>query len=466
MKLIQYILVTMACLPVFSCSKTTDQVPESIITGTNFYKTASDADNAINACYDALQGSPANYEIWGDGRTDIFASTDRSSSSDLQVVSGNVSSSGDYVSWSSLYTGINRCNSVLKNVPGITDAALAARKDRILGEAYFLRALFYFYLARTYENPPLILQVYEDLSGNFFPSNSNRAAIFAQVEADLKEAEKRVPDVPFSTTLENKGKTTGGAIHSAMADLYLWEKKYQEAADAANLVINSAAKYTLVAGSSFATIFTSKNTTESVFEVEYNYTYLEGNNNNLTDLFLPLGGSYTAGNWRVQPSAAVLAALPVSDLRSPATYKNTGAVPTPYRDANKIYIAKYPGTLSANVLYQDANRIVYRLAEIILFRAEALNELGQTPAAITLLNQVRTRAGLAGTTASSQTDVRLAIENERFAELAYEGKRYYDLIRTGRYAAVTGFTNPDWLRWPIPASEITRNTNLAQNHGY
>jgi tetratricopeptide (TPR) repeat protein len=466
MKASKYILIIMACLWVLSCTKVTDQVPESIITGTNFYKTASDADNAINACYDALQGSPANYEMWGDGRTDIFASTDRSSSSDLQIVSGNVSSSGDYVSWNSLYTGINRCNSVLKNVPGMTDPALAARKDRILGEAYFLRALFYFYLARTYETEPLILQPYEDLSGDFFPKNSDRATVFTQVEADLKEAEKRVPDVPFSTTLENKGKASSGAIHSAMADLYLWQKKYQAAADAANLAINSTAKYTLVAGSSFATIFTSKNTTESILEVEYSYTYLEGNNNNLTDIFLPLGGSYTAGNWRVQPPPVVLAALPASDLRSSATYKNTGAVPAPYRDANKTYVVKYPGTLSGNVLYQDANRIVYRLAEIILFRAEALNELGQTPAAITLLNQVRTRAGLAGTAAVSQADVRLAIENERLAELAYEGKRYYDLIRTGRYVAVTGFTNPDWQRWPIPASEITRNPNLVQNHGY
>ncbi|MBS1566986.1 MAG: RagB/SusD family nutrient uptake outer membrane protein, partial [Bacteroidetes bacterium] len=214
------------------------------------------------------------------------------------------------------------------------------------------------------------------------------------------------------------------------------------------------------------TIYTSKNTTESIFEVQYNFSYLEGNSNSTVDLFLPLGGTYTAGNWRYQPFAALIAALPATDLRSSATYKNTGAVPAPYRDANKTYIAKYQGTLSAGTLYQDANRIIYRLAEIILFRAEALNELGQTPAAITLLNQVRTRAGLAGTTATTQADVRLAIEQERFAELAYEGKRYYDLVRTGRYAAVTGFTDPNWLRWPLPASEITKNPNLTQNKGY
>ncbi|RYE20845.1 MAG: RagB/SusD family nutrient uptake outer membrane protein, partial [Sphingobacteriaceae bacterium] len=438
MKIKVYLSVFCAFLIVTSCKKVTNQIPNSVITATNFYQTATDADNTINACYDALQGNPANMEIWGDGRTDIFASTDRSNSAELQVVNGNVSSNSGYDSWSSLYAGINRCNSVLKHIPDITDAALASRKERILGEAYFLRGLFYFYLARTYENAPLILQPYEDLSGDFLPKNSDRATLFVQIEADFKAAESRVPDVPFSTNIENKGKTTKGAIHAAMADLYLWEKKYQQAADAANLVIGSSAGYTLVSGVNFATIFTAKNTTESIFEVEFNYSYLEGNSNSLSDTFLPLGGSYTAGNWRLQPSAALLAALPATDLRAPITYKNTGNVPAPYRDANKIYIAKYPGTLVGSAFYLDANLVVYRLAEVILFRAEALNELGQTAQAIILLNQIRTRAGLTGTTATTQADVRLAIERERFAELAYEGKRYYDLVRTGRYAAVTG----------------------------
>lgn len=466
MKLNKKILILLVCMSTFACKKVTDQVPDSIITPANFYKTASDADNAINACYDALQKGPANFEIWGDGRTDMLGSTDRSSSSDLQVVSGNASSNNDYVSWNALYAGINRCNSVLKNIPTISDAALSSRKDRIMGEAYFLRGLFYFYLARTYENAPLILQPYEDLSSDFYPATSDRTSLFAQVEKDLKAAEPLVPDLPFSTTIENKGKTTKAAIRSTLADLYLWGKKYQEAADIANLVITSPANYTLVSGASFATIFTSKNTTESILEVQYNYSYQEGDSNGTTDLFLPLGGAYTAGNWRYQPSAALLSALPTTDLRASITYRNTGSAPAPYRDANRTYIAKYQGTLVGSVLYQDPNRIIYRLAEVILFRAEALNELGQTSAAIVLLNQIRNRAGIGNTSATSQADVRLAIEKERFVELAYEGKRYYDLIRTGRYAAVTGFTNPNWVRWPLPATEVINNHNLVQNSGY
>ena len=467
MKINKKILISIIGATLFSCAKVTNQVPASTITPTNFYKTASDADNAINACYDALQGSPVNYEIWGDGRADLLGASSRSQSNDLQVISGNVSSTNGYDSWASLYSGINRCNSVIKNVPTITDPSLASREGRIMGEAYFLRGLFYFYLARTFETPPLILQPYEGISADVFPKNSDRATIFAQVEKDFLTALPLVPDLPFADLIENKGKTTKGAINSALADLYLWEKKYQQAADAANAVITSAAGYTLVSGANFATIFTARNTSESILEVQYNYTFLEGNNpNGISDKFLPIGGSLTAGNLYYQPTAAIMNALPATDMRSAITYKNTGAVPAPFRDANTLYIAKYPGNIAGGILYQDNDRIIYRLAEIILFRAEALNELGQTPAAIILLNQIRTRAGIANTTATTQADVRLAIESERFAELAYEGKRYFDLVRTGRYAAVTGFANPNYVRWPIPAGELILNSNLVQNPGY
>lgn len=466
MKNLKLILLYTLALSLFACEKVTEQVPESLITGSNFFKTASDADNAIIGCYDAMQSNANNYLIWGDGRTDVFASTDRSSNTELEISTGNVGSGNGYANWNFLYSAMNRINNVLKYVPGMPDPALAARKERILGEAYFLRGLVYFYLARTFENAPLVLEPYEGGTANLFPSLSNREALFNRVEADLKAALDRVSDLPFGTTLENKGRATKGAIRSTLADLYLWQKRYDEAAEMARLVIVSPANYSLVAGSNYASIFTAKNTTESIFEIQYNYTYQEGNNNSITDLFLPLGAAYTAGNWRFQPSATVLDALPVNDLRRTGTFKNSGPVPAPYRDPNQTYIVKYPGTVANNVLQQDANRMVYRLAEIILFRAEALNESGKPEEAIPLLNQIRGRANVGSTSAVNQSEVRLAIEKERLAELVYEGKRYYDLIRTGRYAAVTGHTNVNWVRWPIPASELIINPNLVPNPGY
>lgn len=449
-----------------ACEKVTDQDPESQITGANFFKTASDADNAINGCYDALQKNAVNYVIWGDGRTDVFANTDRTLANELQVTSGNVGSGNGFVTWNFLYQALNRINGVLKNIPKITDPDLAPRRERIMGEAYFLRGLLYFYLTRTFENVPLVLEPFEDVSGELYPAQKNRTDVFKQIEADLKAAEERVADLPFASTLENKGRATKAAIRSTLADLYLWQKRYPEAAEMARLVMISPANYSLVAGTSFASIFTGKNSSESIFEIQYNYTYQEGDANPLTDVFLPLGQAYTAGNWRFQPSAVVLDALPAGDLRVAGTYRNSGPTPAPYRDPNQTYVLKYPGTLANNVLQQDANRIVYRLAEIILFRAEAINEQGLPLEAIPFLNLVRNRANIGGTLATSQIDVRREIEKERLRELVYEGKRYYDLIRTGRYAQVTGHTNADWLRWPIPAQELIANPNLVPNPGY
>ncbi|AQG79190.1 RagB/SusD family nutrient uptake outer membrane protein [Spirosoma montaniterrae] len=451
-----------------SCRDVTEQLNPSGLTADNFYKTATDADVAINSCYDAFQ-NPERYVFWGDARTDLFAVTDRSGLNQIQLANGNLNAVNGYVGWEDMYTAIARTNSVLKNVPTITDPALQPRRERILGEAYFLRAMAYFYLARTFDNVPLILEPYESLTQDFLPKQATQQQIFDQIEADLKAAETRLPDRPFTATVELKGKASLGAVRAALTDLYLWQKKYQAAADAAQQVIASPAGYVLVSGANFGTIFFNKNTSESIWEIQFNNIYLEGSNNNLANRFLPLGGTgFAGGNWDIGPSAKLMGSYIAADQRGPVTFRVTTSPSAPWRDPNIPYVNKYQGTLAnANATrFFDSNQVIYRLADVLLMRAEALNELGQTTAAIPLLNQVRTRAGLAATTATTQADVRLAIENERFLELAFEGKRYYDLKRTGRYATVTGFADPNWLRWPLPANELIRNPNLVQNSGY
>jgi hypothetical protein len=456
-------------LSLTGCRDVTEQVNPSGITATNFYQNGADADVAINSCYDAFQ-NPERYVLWGDGRSDLFTVTDRSGINEQQLVNGNLNATNGYIGWENMYEAIKRTNSVLKNVPGITDLGFAGRKERVLGEAYFLRAMAYFYLVRTFDNVPLILEPYESLTQDFFPKQALPEQVYTQVEADLKAAESRLTNQPFSAGVEQKGRASLGAVRAAMTDLYLWQKKYQQAADAAQQVISSPNGYALVSGANFGTIFYNKNTTESIWEIQLNNAYLEGNNNNLVNQFLPLGGTgYAGGNWTLKYSTKLLNAYAPADLRGPVTVRNTGSPnATGFRDANTPYINKYQGTLTnGNVVrYFDANQVIYRLADMILMRAEALNELGKTPDAIPLLNQIRTRAGLAATTATSQAELRLALENERFLELAFEGKRYYDLKRTGRYAAVTGNPDPNWLRWPITSTEITKNPNLIQNPGY
>ena len=459
-----YIILTvlMVC---FSGCKVADQEPVSIITANNFYKTAADADNAINGAYDALQSCVQYCGFWGDSRADIFALAN-TANREVELITGNISPTNTWASWNTFYVGINRVNDLIKNISTIPDNTLANRRDRILGEAYFLRGLFYFYLTRTFEKVPLMLEPYGSGNTEVFPKQAERNEVFAQIEKDLKEAEAKIPDLPFTTAIDNKGRATKAAVRSTLADLYLWQKRYDDAANIADLVIKSPANYALVAGSSYANIFVAKNTSESIFEVQFNYTYQETTLNLLGNSYLPLGGTVTAGGWALKPTQKVIDAYITADSRRLATIQNTGPVPAPYRDKDIIYVNKYQGTLVATQIFHTANFIVYRLPEVILFRAEALNELGRTPEAITLLNQIRVRANVGVTSAVTQADVRLAIENERLLELAYEGKRYFDLVRTGRYAAVTGFTNEAWQRWPIWSEELIRNRNLVQNIGY
>ena len=181
----------MTLLSLSACRDVTTQVNPSGITATNFYKNGADADVAINACYDAFQ-NPERYVLWGDGRADLLAPTDRSAISELQLTTGNLNASNAYIGWENMYEVIKRTNSVLKNVPGITDPGFASRKERVLGEAYFLRAMAYFYLVRTFDNVPLVLEPYESLTQDFFPKQAPPEQVYAQVEADLKAAETRL----------------------------------------------------------------------------------------------------------------------------------------------------------------------------------------------------------------------------------------------------------------------------------
>ena len=116
---------------------------------------------------------------------------------------------------------------------------------------------------------------------------------------------------------------------------------------------------------------------------------------------------------------------------------------------------------------EDHDYIEMRLADVILLYAEALNENGSTPAAIFELNKVRSRAGLGGTDATTQATVRTAIANERRLELAFEGHRWFDLVRTGTATTVLGFTDTNYYLAPIPISEITSSFGaITQNPGY
>ncbi len=467
------IIVFITIISGAGCSKVTDQSPISSISLANSFKTAQDAEAGVIACYDGLQDLVKYMEFWGDGRTDLFEKTSYSNTADLQIIGGNVDglNMSGYGTWSVAYTAINRANQVLKFVPGIKDPAVTATRNRILAEAAFVRALTYYYLVRIFVNVPLITEPYTDITQDLKPKQALPDDVKAQIEKDLLYAESILTDAPYSSVIENKGRATLGSVRALMADFYLWQKKYPEALVKVMAIETSSQNYSLVPGASYITLYTTGNTVESIFEIQFN---LQDAGNLLYNEFLPQAGTnpvYPGGGWSFQPSTKLKDLIAANDLRKTAIYKTVvaGVVnDPPFRnDATKPYINKHQGSVVGTTRVGDRNYIVYRLADIILMRAECLNETQKTQDAVIQLNRVIQRAGLTALPLNTpEATVRTEIMKQRFLELCYEGKRYFDLVRTGTYAAETGITNPRYLYWPIETDEIMRNRNLNQNEGY
>ena len=486
-----------------SCKKSfLDQTPQNTLTSDDF-KSASDAEAAMVGCYSLMANSNYwyynwNYLIDGDVRSDNNYSG--GSAPDIDGVDNftSVATDNQPISedWYELYMEIGAANSVLDNVPNITDPALTAtRKAQILGEAKFLRAYHYSHLVRNYG--AIVLQLHTiTVDPNTLKSRSPVDSVYAQIIQDLKDAEASLP-VSYSDQASSHSRATQGAAEAVLAKVYAQMGDYQDCLTYCNKVLPSqyggtgTAGYALLAN--FDWLFDSqhKNSAESIFELQHTegtitHGYAQG-------LMLP--PSVQAQYWvKFAPPTqdlvkAFKAAGDTVRFNSSITWEYNGpgtanpvASPTHYGSYDTIpYVWKigrnWPGGWSGG---SGDNLILLRLADIILLKAEALNQLGQMADAIPLINAIRARVNLAPTTASSQSDVALAILNERRLELAFEGERWYDLLRYGAQYTINlmnsqvdgngvslGYqVTTDRLLYPIPQNDRDNNPNLSQNPGY
>jgi hypothetical protein len=449
-----------------ACSKVLDQTPEDKITEENFWKTTGDAEAAATGIYDAAQAMalqfPVAFDAGSDATNALLINYSPFSQHGIPVDNAIVASY-----WQNNYTGIGRCNDLLKNVPGISDNLFSpGQKERILGEAYFMRAWFYFNLVKAYGGVPLVTVPYESFNADFTIARSSVEEVFKQIIADLKLAEQNLP-VTYPSNVDTRGRATQGSAKALLAKAYLSMKDYTNAAAKALEVINNTT-YILATGSAaYSAMFSAngKNGTESIWEIQYVSASSEGNG--IFSLYMPTGtpAGIQPGSYQIAPTAKIISAYEAGDIRKNAALG--------VNNANIPYVNKYARLTTG----AEPNIFILRLADILLVRAEALNNLGQTADATELLNIIRRRAfGLPLNTASvrdfpSASDISngynlaLAIENERFKELAFEGQRFYDLARTGRAEAVLGIPASKTL-WPIPLREIGRNPRLVQNEGY
>lgn len=458
MKTIYKFTLLTALMGMTSCGKMLELTPPSAIVAPNFWKTAGDAEAGLMAAYDYMQNSMTqNFIIVplvlaDDVRANSGGNFTRHEGFVATPVHGNVL---DH--WREVYGAVHAANDVLANVPNITDPSL--QRDRVLGEAYFIRGWAFFQLTRLWGKIPLPLTPSKSAEQDFNLKRSEIAEVYAQITKDLLEAEKLLPATHPNN---NRARPAKGSARAWLAKAYLQQPQPNYALALAECEeIMADNQYRLVPGATFADLFQvgKQNTTETIFEMSFRPSRAtEGHD--LDAEFVP----YAGAGFRVRPAQKVIDAFAASagDLRATVSLG---------RHNNNWYIRKYEqAPPTTNIRGNQTSNIVYlRLADVILLRAECLNELNRTAEAIPFLNQIRTRAGLAPTTATAKAQVKQAIEDERFLELAFEPHRWYDLIRWNRaVGSVPNLTeaNRDRILWPVPARELDLNPNLDQNPSY
>jgi hypothetical protein len=384
--------------------------------------------------------------------------------------------------WGRNFTGINRANTILGKLDGIPmDETL---KERFKAEAKFLRAYYYFDLVRLFKNVPLFTSLLSP-SEFFSVEQASPEAVYAQIEKDLNEA---LPNLPLTVPESENGRVTKMAATALLGKVILTQNDESRMLEAAALFheVNTSPNYELL--DNYASIFRPDNkfNKESIFEITHTSVAIgywasppAGEGNLLVQLCGPRaynGPTYAAG-WGFNPILPdLVAALRVAnryvgtvanidslEQAGEATYEkgyqNTGYFLQKYAPL-KEFMSSGGGD---PVLEWSSNYIEIRLADTYLMEAEALVRGGDAASAQVWLDLVRARVGLQPAPATLDN-----IYEERRVELATEGHRFFDLVRTGRAAQVLafkGFQTGKHELLPIPLSELG-NTKLKQNPGY
>ncbi len=397
--------------------------------------------------------------------------------------------------WQEAYEGINRANYMhqykLANPAG--KAIEFAGKEALYGEVYFLRAYYYFHLVRFFGDVPLFVDKRLSLSESRSLQRSPKADVYAQIERDLTAAISALPAVQVQ-----KGRITKYAAQALLGKVYLYQNKFDNAAQVLESVINANA-FTLVSDYGSQFLASGENGPESVFEIQHSnnveYYNWGGPNRGQGNFAVQMvgvrglngvNGMPYASGWSFDlPTASLANAFQPGDRRKSvaildieayknanpgfgityqvAPYKNTGL----YNQKYHPRLGESSGQIELN--YKNNYRAI-RYAEVLLMAAEAFNR-ASTPndsKAQQYLNQVRARAfgNNLNNISATGAALRQAIWDERRLELAMEGDRFFDLVRTGQAASkITGFQTGKHEVFPIPQLEIDISV-LTQNSGY
>lgn len=440
-----------------ACNEVLEPQPVDLLVDELVLNEPNDVQPVRIGMYSALRGAASPIIIAGDFTADYIqfngTFTDYRELGTKQITAAN---GAVEALWSNLYRTVYVANFMLENLPNVAGVPEATRKQ-VVAEARFLRGFANFIGTYTYGDIPQVTST--EQAANRVIGRTPRATILASVLADYEAALTDLPAATPGNTTTNATYLNTTSCRAAMARFYLYQKNWAKAEEMASAVIN-AGVYTLEPD--YANVVTRDFIVESILEVGYSLSDDPGTSAFGLNNLLVGRREVIPSNQLVLSMVSTEAGLRQSTINFDT--RNLGG------SDNGWTVAKY-GTAS-----EDNNNIVLiRLAEMYLIRAEARAQLGrQTGAtgAVADLNILRNRAKAPAITTTVQADVLLAVERERVYELAFEGHRWYDLVRTGRAQAVMSSFSPNWNSryelWPIPQREVQQNPTLRaqQNPGY
>lgn len=473
-----------------------DETPKSVINSATFYKTEGDAVAATNAIYDYLTvGTEGIFErgfggiffndywvfsdILSDNCTETIVSQEYRTLNDFGFTAENERIE---LYWQDIYQTTNAANVVIDRVPLINMDA--TKRDHLVSEARFIRAMMYFEAVRYFGDVPLILHESVNLE-DAFAARSPRAEVYEAIIADLEWARDHLS----STYRVGLGRATPMACTALLAKVYLEMGDYDQSAEQAEIVISSN-QHPLF--TDFADLFKLENANsgEIIFAVNYSGTLSQGFKPNQYHVrLLPPNirkngeGPTNAFGWEV-PTTDLYNSFVPQDRRRAVTFITSFT----YSDGEVVtfdpYISKFwDQENEPNGNNTDMDVIYLRTADIMLVYAEALNEINNGPdaAAYDMINKVRKRARFDGTTelailpdlsGLTYQQFKDAILEERRHELVMEGSRYHDLVRMGKLvervtaAKPSATPQPFHVLLPIPQRERNLNPKLTQNTPY
>jgi len=486
-KIIDRLIISVLTLFLVSgCENFMEVEPYGNVTPETFFTNESEAVLAVNAAYSATKSAvgwwASGFDFYGDWQSDDLSLVGWSdgillyqygSTGDDQGVSTGI--------WSAAYSGIAQCNAAIEGVEAMTEDQISTdMKNRVIGEARFLRGWWHLRLAQIYGNAPLVLKTPETEEEKFPTSASKTELIEAAID-DFGFAAQYLP----ATYTDNSdvGRVTKGCAlaHEGWANMYLenWSDALTSLKECISLNVYELVDYQDILNEN------SKNNKESIFETSFNANITDWRN--WRPYYVGVGASdqlfSNHGNWNIMaPSFSLINEYEEGDPRFDYTFwiegeisPATGNAFIPLDDATRPSNEIQKGTVYYESSYAapSVNLTWMRYADVLLMTAECLNETGSTVDANQYVNMVRQRTGvdMPAIDLSDQTEMRAAIIHERRIEFAMEGRRSYDIRRWGIEEETIGqmegtsYTSRNKY-FPVPVNELDVNPNLSNAPGW